>query len=119
MNLLHSLHVPTPSIGLPTAPQGLADTLLTLYLYLGSAREAAAAANAHGWRLPSKRGADHPPRRIDPTDVYALIRGEPCAVPGTPTPALAATVRLHLERGNANAAVSLALLGLTLQEAPA
>lgn len=60
---------------LATAPTP--DFILGLYMTLGSAAAAADFANAQGWRLPSKKGPDHPSRKYQPNDVYALLRGEP------------------------------------------
>lgn len=56
------------------------NCVVALYLAFGSARGVTEFANQQGWKLPSKKGAEHPPRQWQPEDVYALIRGE--SVPG-------------------------------------
>jgi hypothetical protein len=62
-----------------------ANLLLTLYLVLPSVAKATALATAQGLRVPGAKGS---PRAVLDTDLYALIRGDACAVASQPSPVL-------------------------------
>ena len=62
-----------------------AELVLALYLSLSSGKHVAEFVNGQGWRVPGAKGQ---PRELACADVFAVIRGEPCAVPPCGTPVL-------------------------------
>lgn len=75
------------------------NLVLALYLSLGRAGATVEFADRQGWRLPSKKGPELPRRRYCTADVYALVKGKPCAIPSPSSPALARMALAQLARG--------------------
>lgn len=75
------------------------DFVLAMYMQLGSGKAVADVCCELGWRLPSKKGLGFPPRRVDPDDVYAVVRGEPSVIPAPQDRMLALLAKRRVSRG--------------------
>lgn len=75
------------------------DFVLAMYMQLGSGKAVADVCCELGWRLPSKKGPSFPPRRVDPDDIYAVVRGEPSVIPAPQDRMLALLAKRRVNRG--------------------